>query len=294
MSTPKKPTLSRLLNLTPTSGYQPVFRPGQLGICWLGLEILRLEAGESWQGDLGDEEAALVILGGCCAISVSGDKSGHWDELGSRADIFSGPATAVYAPRGSVLQVTAESKLELAITKAPCEANLAPALVKPSEVKVVSSGTANWRRDVRFIIPPGSPISQRLIIGETFNPPGNWSGIPPHKHDEMKNGMENVLEEFYLFKTKPADGYTVQMVYDDDQRQAYVVGNDTVMVFLGGYHPTVAFPGTTVCYLWALSGSSKAYNLTIDPCFSWVANAKGVLKERQHHQLGEEGWGNQS
>ncbi|MBM4466337.1 MAG: 5-deoxy-glucuronate isomerase [Chloroflexi bacterium] len=268
MSTLNKPILSRLLSLTPSSGYQPVFQPGQLGICWLGLDLLRLADGESWQEALGDQEASLVILGGCCAISVNSDKAGHWDKLGSREDIFGGPATAVYAPRRSVVHVTAKSKLELAIAKAPCEANLPPALVKPGDVKVVSSGTANWRREVRLVIPPGSPISQRLIIGETVNPPGNWSGIPPHKHDEMKNGMENILEEFYLFKTRPADGHAVQMVYDDEQRQAHVVGNDAVMVFLGGYHPTVALPGTTVCYLWALSGDSKTYNFTVDPCFS--------------------------
>jgi 5-deoxy-D-glucuronate isomerase len=53
-------------------------------------------------------------------------------------------------------------------------------------------------------------------------------------------------------------------------------------VFLSGYHPTVAAPGTTVCYLWALAGDSKAYNVISDPRFGWVSTAEAVIKEMQH------------
>jgi len=265
--------MSLLFKLSPRGGHQSVFQPGEHGIHWLGLEILRLEAGESWQGDLGEEEAALVILGGHCTISVQCEQTGKWAGLGGRGDAFSGLATTVYAARQSKLEVTAESKLELAIIKAPCEADLPPTLIAPGDVKAVSSGMANWQRDVRLIIPPGSPVSWRLIVGETLNPPGNWSGIPPHKHDEVNAG-ENILEEFYLFKTKPADGYAVQLVYRDGEGQGHIVGNDDVVLFLSSYHPTVAPPGTMVCYLWALSGTCKAYGITIDPRFDWVSDAE--------------------
>jgi 5-deoxy-glucuronate isomerase len=95
--------------------------------------------------------------------------------------------------------------------------------------------------------------------------------------------VENTLEEFYLFKTRPSDGYAVQLVYRNGQGQGYIVGNDEVIVFQSGYHPTVAAPGTMVYYLWALSGSSKAYDVTIDPRFSWVGNAEAVFKEMQRH-----------
>jgi 5-deoxy-glucuronate isomerase len=139
----------------------------------------------------------------------------------------------------------------------------------------------NWQRDVRPIIAPKSPVSQRLIVGETLNPPGNWSGIPPHKHDEVSD-TENLLEEFYLFKTKPSDGYAVQLVYRNGGGQGYIVGNDDVMVFPSSYHPTVAAPGTTAYYLWALSGKSKAYDVTIDPRFNWVGSVEAGFKEMRH------------
>lgn len=272
--------MNQRFKIEPSKGHQSVFQPGEHGIKWLGLEILRLEAGQDWQGELKDEEAALVILGGRCSISVESEATVQFDKLGARGDIFSGSPFAVYAPRNSKVSVKAESDLELAIAKAPCEMDLIPTLIQPGDVRVVSSGMSNWRRDVRLVIAPGSPISQRLIVGETLNPPGNWSGIPPHKHDVV-NDVENFLEEFYLFKAKPADSYGLQLMYKGEDGQGHIIGDDDVTVMLQGYHPTVASPGTTICYLWVLSGDDKAYNISIDPRFAWVSTAEAVLKEEK-------------
>ena len=270
--------MSRILKVAAGSGHHPVFGVGREGVRWLGLDVLRLEPGATWQGEVKDEEAALVILSGRATIGVSGKSEGRWDGLGGRSDIFAGPPAAVYVPRQSRFDVKAESKLELAIAKAPCQTDLPAKLISPGDVKVVSAGMANWRRDVRLIIPPGSPISQRVIVGETINPPGNWSGIPPHKHDQ-KTAAENILEEFYLFKVKPADGYGIQLINDDGRDLAQVVHGDDVAVLQSGYHPTCAAPGVTVGYLWVLSGDSKAYDIAIDPRFAWVPTAESVLRE---------------
>jgi 5-deoxy-glucuronate isomerase len=273
--------LSKFFNVSKTKGHQSIFQPGQQDIHWLGLEILRLDVGESWRNSFGDSETAIVILSGLCTITVVKGKEFRWEKIGGRDSIFGGSATAVYVPRMGEVSITAENKLEIALVQAPCEVDLPPVLIMPGDVKVVSAGVANWRRDVRLIIPPGSPISQRLIIGETTNPPGNWSGIPPHKHDEISD-KENDLEEFYFYKTRPADSYAVQLIYRDQQAQAHMVGNDDVMVFPSGYHPTVAAPGATVCYLWALAGRDKAYSVVTDPRFDWVGNAETVIKEMKH------------
>lgn len=267
-----------ILKTSSAGGHQSVFQVGEHNIRWLGLEILRMNAGETWEGTLKDEEAGLVILSGRCTVTVNGTQ---WAGIGGRADMFSAPATAVYAPRNSAIAVAAETKIEIAFCKAPCDVDKPAALIRPEDNKLVSAGMANWRRDVRLVIPPGSPISQRLIIGETINPPGNWSGIPPHKHDEITEA-ENVLEEFYYFKIKPANGFGVQLFYKGDQQDAYMINDGDVALLRGGYHPTVAAPGTTIGYLWTLSGDGKAYDITTDPRFAWVANAEAVLKELQH------------
>ncbi len=170
--------MAKVLKVAARSGHQTVIKTGADGIKWLGLEILRLEKGQEWQGDLADDEAAFVVLGGRVSISVSGKSSAEYNGIGTRPDIFAGAPATVYAPRRSRARVKADSDCEVAVCKAPSSSDLAPACIPPESVRVVSSGMANWRRDVRMVIPPGSPISQRLIIGETLNPPGNWSGSP--------------------------------------------------------------------------------------------------------------------
>ena len=156
--------------------------------------------------------------------------------------MFAGPASVVYVPRRSEVEVKAETKLELAFAHVPCDRDLPVKLITPDQVKLVSAGMANWRRDLRLYIPPGSAIGQRMILGETINPPSNWSGIPPHKHDEH-SAVENVLEEFYLFKVKPANGDGVQLLMHNGQPAAHVVHNDDVAVLLDGYHPTARAAG---------------------------------------------------
>lgn len=261
--------MSLHFRIAPTGGYQSIFERGEHGIRWLGMAVLRLDAGESWQGRLGEEEAALVVLSGHGTISIRSSRDVDWEGVGSRECVFAGLPTAVYVPRKSGIEVRAGARLELAIAKAPCDCDRPPMLVTPADIARSSVGGANCQREVRLIIPPDSSVSQRLIVGETLNPPANWSGIPPHKHDQISD-CENPFDEFYWFKTNPPDGYAIQVSYREDHRSALVVGNDEVIVTLNSYHPTVAFPGTTVCYLWALAGPSKTYRVSIDPRFAWV------------------------
>ena len=53
-----------------------------------------------------------------------------------------------------------------------------------------------------------------MIVGETINPPGNWSSYPPHKHDRLVPGVEVPLEEVYHYRFSPAGGFAIQRVYD--------------------------------------------------------------------------------
>lgn len=275
MSFPNSP-LCRLIHSTPGAGYQELFRPGEHGLAWLGLALLRLAPDEVWRAESGDKESALVVLGGQCRVTIG---ACQWEDVGSRADVFSGPATALYVPRRSAVEITAASPLEIAHIFAPGDADLPPALVTPAEVRVASSGAANWQREVRLIFPPGSAISQRLIIGETLNPPGNWSGIPPHKHDGL-SATENRLEEFYLFQVRPKDGFAVQLSYAGQRQETLVVRDGDAVLLLNGYHPTVATPGATVCYLWALAGERKTYHISTDPRFSWVGAAESAINAK--------------
>jgi 5-deoxy-glucuronate isomerase len=275
--------VSSLYQVPAHTGCCSVFKWGEGTLNYLSLDSIRLDPGGSCHLILAEEEAAFVTLGGTASVQVksSSGKVSEWRGVGGRPDPFSGSPGGVYIPRAAEIGIQAESRLEAAIARAPCDADLEPALITPDQVRVVSAGAANWRRDVRLVIPPGSPTSQRLIVGETLNPPGNWSGIPPHKHDRIA-AEENILDEFYYFKVRPPESYGVQMIYGHGEKgEALIVSDDDVAVFPGGYHPTVAAPGTTVFYLWALAGGDKAYKIGIDPRFGWVSQAEAVLREGQ-------------
>src|SRR5207249_1397138 len=75
-----------------------------------------------------------------------------------------------------------------------------PAIVRSEDVRVNARGRGNYARDVHDIFVT-DPHARRLMVGETFNPPGNWSSYPPHKHDG-KNG-EPILEEIYYYRVDP-------------------------------------------------------------------------------------------
>ena len=126
-------------------------------------------------------ETVLVILSGECKIKCG--KNG-WGL--KRKDVFSELASAVYIPPGTDYEISTESRIELAVCSALIAKSTTPAqMISSNKVKSRVVGKDNWQRTVYDIIGLDFP-AKRLILGETINPPGNWSSYPPHKHDEMK------------------------------------------------------------------------------------------------------------
>jgi 5-deoxy-glucuronate isomerase len=268
-------SLIELFDVPPGSGHHTMFGPGEHGIEWLGLDIVRLEGGDTWAHRFEDREALLVVLSGSCEVHAGNRR---FERVGGRADVFAGLPHAVYAPPQSDVVVMALGALEVAMVSAPAAEGTETTHITPDQVTHISTGRANWRRDVRLVVPPGSEIGSRLIVGETVNPPGNWSGIAPHKHDEITDG-ENAMEEFYLFKAFPKDGFGVQLSYRDGRGGAHLIGHDRIAFIHRGYHPTVAAPGMTLFYLWAAAGDRKDSRLFLDPRFGWLGNAEAILAE---------------
>ena len=86
------------------------------------------------------------------------------------------------------------------------------------------------------------PHARRLMVGETFNPPGHWSSFPPHKHDG-RNG-EPFLEEVYYFRVDPPHGFGHQMLYTEDgESVTHQVRDGDAVLLPYGYHPVSSPPG---------------------------------------------------
>ena len=226
-----------------------------------------------------EEEIAINILGG--KVSVRGTApSGDFEyrSVGERENVFDGNATVVYLPRGSKYEVVAETDgADVAIAGTPARRDTKPTLVTPYDVEKMVVGKDNWRRDVYTAVGPNVD-ADRLLVGETYNPAGNWSSAPPHKHDVVRPPDEGCMEEVYFFMVDPSQGFGMMRVYSGEDSpaqtdEAYVLQNGDTVAVPYGYHPVVAGPGYKLYYLWILSGEERAYGAwSDDPAHAWLKN----------------------
>ena len=214
-----------------------------------------------------DLETVLVILSGKCTVKVNGLK---WDSIGERENVFEGKAYGVYIPPNSNFKVETDEKVEIAVCKAPASFKGKPKLITPSEVKLNVVGKDNWQRNVYDIV-RDNVNAEKLVVGETINPPGNWSSYPPHKHDENSEN-EVKMEEIYLFKIKPEKGFGFQRLYNPDRSLdvTYTIENNDLVIIPKGYHPVVAAPGYQLYYLWVLAGETRTLKPNDDPNHTWI------------------------
>jgi 5-deoxy-glucuronate isomerase len=241
-------------------------RPGDL----IGLVLSDLDAGQSFEST-GDLETVVVLLGGVVDVEANGESLGS---AGGRSSVFEGPGHAVYAPPGTVLRLKATTPAQLAIATAPAGqgAPLKARIIGPGDQRLADVGKGNWSRTVRTILGP-EHAAGRLLLGETINPPGNWSSYPPHKHDREAPPEEVRLEEVYFFKVDPPEGFGVQVRYDDAGTEAFTVRDGDSAVIRSGYHPLVAAPGYSLYYLWIMAGDGRLMIPYMDPAHAWVAES---------------------
>jgi len=241
-------------------------RPGDL----IGLALSDLDAGQSFEST-GDLETVVVLLGGVVDVEANGESLGS---AGGRSSVFEGPGHAVYAPPGTVLRLKATTPAQIAIATAPAGqgAPLKARIIGPGDQRLADVGKGNWSRTVRTILGP-EHAAGRLLLGETINPPGNWSSYPPHKHDREAPPEEVRLEEVYFFKVDPPEGFGVQVRYDDAGTEAFTVRDGDSAVIRSGYHPVVAAPGYALYYLWIMAGDGRQMIPSMDPAHAWVAEA---------------------
>ena len=240
--------------------------------------VVRLARGESYSEELGEEEAVLVILGGRCDLAAGES----WSGLGRRRDVFSGRATGAYIPPGREFTLTGSGAgagvCEIAVARAPARQKGSPHVVRPEDVKVKTAGALNWRREIHDIVDLSLP-AERLVVGETFNPPGNWSSYPPHRHEKDDLPDEVRMEEVYHFRLSPKQGFGFQRLYTDDfSVDEVVVLRDTdTVVIPRGYHPVVAAPGYRLYYLWVLAGKERVLLPRDDPNHAWVKDSEHIV-----------------
>ncbi|HHX37056.1 MAG TPA: 5-deoxy-glucuronate isomerase [Clostridiaceae bacterium] len=249
-------------------GCKPIYKK-QESICrMIEIDMLRLAPGQSHKYDESDKEYALILLRGTC--SISGEDL-HYPNIGRRANVFDGPATALYIPRNRKFKVTGDTEVTVAVCKSPAAKDSLPVLVKPEDVVIKDLGKPGWQRQAHFIV--DERISANLIyVGEAFVEGGQWASYPPHKHDENKMPTEGFLEEIYYFEYDKPTGFGIQKVYTKDGGidETYTVKNGDFVELPKGYHPCCCAPGYKNYYLWVMAGENRGFFMTADPDHAWL------------------------
>ena len=249
-----------------TAGLQVLQARGESGARELTTRRLVLEAGNASEFSSTDEETIVVLHQGRGTFAAGGQS---WPV--SRAGVFQERATALYLPPGIRLDVKAETPLEAVLISTPTTRGGKPALVTPDKVRVNARGRANYAREVHDIFVDDGDVT-RLMVGETFNPPGNWSSFPPHKHDGRDG--EPTLEEVYYYRVDPPQGFGQQMLYTAaGETVTHAVKDGDAVLLPYGYHPVSSPPGYRLYYLWGMAGEQRRLALHEDPAHRWIHDA---------------------
>jgi 5-deoxy-glucuronate isomerase len=237
---------------------------------YVSMDLLRAEAGEEYTFTQADRELGIVILGGQCLLQAKGTES---TLLSGRSEPLGGWPHAIYVPAGAEVTIRPQGPFEAAIFGAPAATAGEVQVIHPDDINVLKIGEGNWYLEGTFIIYDNVP-SERLIVGETHIPAGNWCSSPPHSHDTDEPGVQTKLEEIYYFRFRPPQGFGFQGLYtlDGDLNEAYIIRDGDVVLVPKGMHPNVAGPGYEMYMLWGMAGPRKQWIPFEDPDHDWLGS----------------------
>ena len=187
-----------------------------------------------------NQETGLICLSGEADVNVDGHQAtlAQYD--------------AIYIPRDSAVQVMSYASADLAEFSAEVANRYPVQTVRFSQISrnpglKFSTGTTGCRRNLHMLLAKNVEAG-RLIAGFTDSEPGNWTSWPPHEHAAM-------LEEIYVYFNMPYPAFGIQLVYQNTEypELATVVREGDAVVLPSGFHPNVAIPGHSICFLWAMA-----------------------------------------
>jgi 5-deoxy-D-glucuronate isomerase len=256
----------------------------------LGFGVYRLSP-DFISRDTGDKEMVLVPQEG----EFEAEINGQWFRGARIGGPFAmGPggsnASALYVPCNARLRIRGQG--EAAFFEAPALRDKPPFYRTSGEAAVVSRGEWVWRRDVVSLISP-QDASTNLVVGETYSPPGLWSGTPLHSHDrDDQQAGESDHEEIYYhrfhWKGSKKDrfgAHGVQLLMDGGNlMNAYVIGDKSAFAIPGGCHPVVASPVSELLYLWGLAGKGSKLAMKDVEEFAHLKSFESVFHELEGEQ----------
>lgn len=236
---------------------------------YVGFDVYRLKEGDTLALQSEDNELCLVLVAGLASIVT---RHAEFVHIGKRMSPFERtPPFSVYVPHHDVIQVKAESDLELAVCRAPGHGDLPARLIAPTDVGVEQRGKGRNQRLVHNILPDDDKADSLLVV-EVYTDEGSTSSYPSHKHDDKNSPDETYLEETYYHRLNPSQGFCMQRVYTDDRSldECMAVYDRDVVKVPKGYHPVATLAGYDSYYLNVMAGPVRLWKFTWEADHAWI------------------------
>lgn len=234
-----------------------------------------LDEGESLSLETGTREMAFVLVRGDADAQVAG---GVQTRLGPRDNPFDAPPYGLFLSREESVTFTARVPTLIGAGSAPATSKVEPTVITPDRVGGGSRGVGNWKRQVRLVCWTDNSKGNALIAGETVTPSGNWSTIPPHRHQYDTPGEEVPYEEVYFFQFSKPQGYGLAWQFDDagEIDQAFSLKTNDALYMASGYHPTACGPGATLYHLTFIAGPHRMSKSRVHDDFRFLLDENSM------------------
>jgi 5-deoxy-glucuronate isomerase len=233
------------------------------------MAVLQLGKGEDFTLHTEEREWAIVLIRGECHLTIENEISVL---LGPRENPFQGLPYALFASRDEVIYFEAPADCIFGIASSPAAEKLPNTVITPDQVDVSTRGVDNWTREVRKVCWSDNTEGNLLLAGETCTPSGNWSTIPPHRHQHQVEGVEATYEEIYFFQFSRSQGYGLIWQFDDEGEmdQAFSLKTNDAVYQDEGYHPAVCGPGTDLYHLTFMAGPQRISQARVHPDYRYL------------------------
>lgn len=231
-------------------------------------------------------ERVIYMLNGAkttVRYTLAGTSSVETVVLAGRQSVFHGAVDYLYLPINTAIEFDTDGRVM--VVEAPATNAKPVQLRKASDVPLLLRGGGRSTRQIHDFGGEEHLDADRMIAVEVIAPAGNWSGIPPHKHDTYVPGVESNLEEIYYFELAPDRAYNPQgptdpvayfRAYRSDDREfdeILEIRNGDVVLVPHGYHgPAAAMPGYDLYFMNVMAGPDpdRTWKAVDDPRHHWI------------------------
>ena len=243
--------------------------PENAGWGYVGFEVYELAEGQQLWLPAVNEERCLVLVAGRATVTTP---KATFTAIGERMSPFERiKPWAVYVSPGEAIEVTAATKLELAVCAAPGKGTWPTRLIAPTDIDAEARGNGHNQRYVHNILPEDKPADSLLVV-EVWTQEGCSSSYPSHKHDCDNPPQETYLEETYYHRLNPPQGFCLQRIYTDDRSldECMAVYNRDVVKVPKGYHPVATLAGYDSYYLNVMAGPVRKWLFSWEEDHAWI------------------------